>query len=146
MLLLVVVKILVMPLLAWSLLPGAFRLVRWWLLPTSIFKLVPMGRSLFVLARIAGVGWSFRNWVSTTVSRLRFTSNLAEALLPGAASLTYRLKVKEFIAYKPRSQLGNGISVIYLGYIMTSCPSFLFFSIWSWWKYSKSMYQCSVSI
>jgi hypothetical protein len=44
--------------------------MRRWLVPTSMLRLVPMGRSLLVPARIVGVSWSFWYWVSTTVSRL----------------------------------------------------------------------------
>ena len=58
--LLVVVEVFEVPLLARNLLPGAFRLVRRWLFPTSMLRLVPSGRSRLVLACIAGVGWSFR--------------------------------------------------------------------------------------
>jgi hypothetical protein len=54
---------------------------------------------------------------------------LAEALLRGAASLTYKLKVKAFIVYKPRFQFGNGISFVYPRYIITSCPFYFFFNM-----------------
>ena len=73
-LLLVVVEVSEVPLLTRTLLPRALRVIRGWLMPTSMLSLVPTGRSRLVLAHIASVCQSFRNWVSATISRLRFTS------------------------------------------------------------------------
>jgi hypothetical protein len=110
--LLVVVKIVVLPLPAWALLPGALGVLRSGLLPTSMLRMVPTGTSQLVPPCIASEGRSYWSRVITTVLVLWVQVSLTEALLRGAASFLCKSKTNESTAYKPRFRSGNGISVI----------------------------------
>ena len=69
-LLLIVVEVAILPLLTCTLLPGALRVLRSGLLPTSMLGLVHAGGSWLIPAYIAGESRSLRNWIIAAVPGL----------------------------------------------------------------------------
>jgi hypothetical protein len=74
-LMLVIVKVVVLPYLARSLLPGSLRVMRRGLLLANMARMMHQGRSCFVETYIIGVGQAFQSGVFTTIPRVRVTSD-----------------------------------------------------------------------